>query len=60
VTFHHIKEKTIEDYYGKALMVDFANKRIGGGVLRNGCVQEEILFAIFPEAIVTKLMCTEL
>lgn len=29
-------------------MVDFANKKLGGGVLRNGCVQEEILFAIFP------------
>jgi poly(ADP-ribose) glycohydrolase len=34
-------------------IVDFANKYIGGGVLRNGCVQEEILFAIEPEAIVS-------
>ena len=33
--------------------VDFANKYIGGGVLRGGCVQEEILFAIDPEAIVS-------
>ena len=34
-------------------IVDFANKYIGGGVLKNGCVQEEILFAIEPEAIVS-------
>ena len=33
--------------------VDFANKYIGGGVLNNGCVQEEILFAISPEAVVS-------
>ena len=33
--------------------VDFANKYIGGGVLCNGCVQEEILFAVDPEAVVS-------
>ena len=33
--------------------VDFANQYIGGGVLEGGCVQEEILFAIEPEAIVS-------
>ena len=33
--------------------VDFANKYIGGGVLTGGCVQEEILFCIEPEAIVS-------
>jgi len=33
--------------------VDFANKYIGGGVLRGGSVQEEILFAIDPEATVS-------
>jgi poly(ADP-ribose) glycohydrolase len=32
--------------------VDFANKFIGGGVLEGGCVQEEILFAVEPEAVV--------
>lgn len=31
--------------------VDFANRYIGGGVLRGGCVQEEILFATHPELI---------
>jgi len=33
--------------------IDFANKYIGGGVLNGGNVQEEILFAIEPEAIVS-------
>ena len=35
--------------------VDFANMYIGGGVLEGGNVQEEILFAVHPEAIVS--MC---
>ena len=33
--------------------VDFANKYIGGGALTGGCVQEEILFAVEPEAVVS-------
>ena len=49
--------KIFEDgslFDGKARYgVDFANKYIGGGVLNGGCVQEEILFAINPEAIVS-------
>ena len=32
---------------------DFANQYIGGGVLVGGCVQEEILFAVSPEAIIS-------
>jgi poly(ADP-ribose) glycohydrolase len=39
-------EGTIEDDGGEALQVDFANRYIGGGVLGNGCVQEEIRFLI--------------
>ena len=35
--------------------VDFANKYIGGGALTGGCVQEEILFALEPEAVVSML-----
>ena len=35
--------------------VDFANKYIGGGALSGGCVQEEILFAVDPEATVSML-----
>jgi poly(ADP-ribose) glycohydrolase len=52
-----LKDKTIEDYYAKGIMIDFANKKLGGGVLKNGCVQEEVLFSIFPEAIVSKIIC---
>ena len=39
VSFQLLSERAIEDYCGEAIMVDFANKRLGGGVLRNGCVQ---------------------
>ena len=38
----------IEDYYAQSILVDFANKSIGGGFLNNGAVQEEILFSVFP------------
>jgi hypothetical protein len=38
----------IEDGNEDGVMVDFANKHIGGGVLGHGCVQEEILMTIFP------------
>jgi len=39
------------------VQVNFANKRLGGGVLRLGCVQEEIRFLICPELIVAILLC---
>ena len=42
------------------LQVDFANKYIGGGVLGEGCVQEEIRFLICPELIVSRLITEEL
>lgn len=35
--------------------VDFANKYLGGGVLGNGCVQEEIRFLVCPEMILSRL-----
>lgn len=35
--------------------VDFANRKVGGGVLRDGCVQEEILFVLYPELICARL-----
>ena len=35
--------------------MDFANKFIGGGVLGNGCVQEEIFFLEHPELIASRL-----
>ena len=40
--------------------VDFANKYIGGGTLMGGCVQEEILFASNPEAIIAMLFMEEM
>ena len=48
-------EGRIEDTSETALKVDFANKKIGGGVLSGGCVQEEIYFLICPEMIVSRL-----
>ena len=35
--------------------VHFANKFLGGGVLNEGCVQEEIRFLICPELILMRL-----
>jgi hypothetical protein len=46
---------TIEEASGM-LQLDFANKTIGGGVLRNGCVQEEIRFLICPELIISRVL----
>ncbi|XP_030568773.1 poly(ADP-ribose) glycohydrolase [Drosophila novamexicana] len=46
---------TIEDQGIGLLQVDFANKFLGGGVLGQGCVQEEIRFVICPELLVSKL-----
>ena len=37
--------------------MDFANKWIGGGVLRRGAVQEEIMFSICPELITSMVIC---
>lgn len=46
-----MKEGSIQEAKG-ALQIDFANRFLGGGVLRTGCVQEEITFAIAPEHII--------
>ncbi|XP_066266530.1 uncharacterized protein [Branchiostoma lanceolatum] len=45
----------IEDSGSHTLQVDFANKFIGGGVLTQGRVQEEIRFSICPELIASIL-----
>eukprot|EP00088_Acartia_fossae_P037077 TRINITY_DN3826_c0_g1_i16.p1 TRINITY_DN3826_c0_g1~~TRINITY_DN3826_c0_g1_i16.p1 ORF type:complete len:844 (-),score=158.13 TRINITY_DN3826_c0_g1_i16:70-2601(-) len=42
------------------LQVDFANKKIGGGVLGLGLVQEEIRFTICPELIISRLFTEKL
>lgn len=45
--------------YG-CLQVDFANRMIGGGVVGNGCVQEEIRFLMCPELIIARLFTEKL
>ena len=46
----------IQDGGDGVLMVDFANKYIGGGVLARGMVQEELQFLSYPELIISKLL----
>ncbi|KAI6180275.1 Poly(ADP-ribose) glycohydrolase [Aphelenchoides besseyi] len=41
-----------------AAHVDFANRKIGGGVLWHGTIQEEIRFSIAPEALIGCLLCS--
>ncbi|CAF2384525.1 unnamed protein product [Rotaria sp. Silwood2] len=53
---HLTTDKKIEDING-VLQIDFANKYIVSGVLRGGCVQEEIRFSICPEMLVSLLVC---
>lgn len=55
-----MSDGTIEDNGTGMLQVDFANKYVGGGVLDEGCVQEEIRFLICPELIVSRLITEEL
>ena len=39
-----------------SLQVDFANRRVSGGALEGGCVQEEIRFSVCPELLVARLI----
>lgn len=56
VTPLHITHCGTIEYQGRGLLqVDFANKFLGGGVLGQGCVQEEIRFSICPELLISKL-----
>jgi poly(ADP-ribose) glycohydrolase len=50
-----LRDFAIEKCADVRLQVDFAHKRIGGKVLGNGCVQEEIRFTVWPELIVSCL-----
>ena len=52
--------KIEEGYHQNGIMIDFANAEVGGGFLGNGSAQEEILFSIFTELTVIKLICQEL
>jgi poly(ADP-ribose) glycohydrolase len=40
--------------------VDFANMYLGGGVLENGGLQEEIRFCISPECLVGMMFCSKM
>jgi len=51
-----LAQGTIEDSQAE-LHADFANKYIGGGVLTGGCVQEEILFLVKPECLISLMFC---
>ena len=55
-----IKEKGGIEAVKNGILVDFANKYLGGAVLRKGAVQEEILFLTMPELLVTQFMCEKL
>ena len=57
---HITSEGTIEENGQGMLQVDFANRRVGGGVLGGGCVQEEIRFLLCPELILSRLITEEL
>ena len=51
---------TIEEIDKNVIQADFANKFVGGGVLKKGCVQEEIRFCISPELTVSLLFLEKL
>src|SRR6185437_12671560 len=51
------EEGTIESGGVGMAQVDFANRFIGGGVLRGGCLQEEIRFITCPETLISCLVC---
>lgn len=57
---HVTSHGTIETEGTGMLQVDFASSWIGGGVLGSGLVQEEILFLINPELIVSRLFTEKL
>ncbi|KAL0965189.1 hypothetical protein UPYG_G00277940 [Umbra pygmaea] len=57
---HVTSEGCIEEQGTGMLQVDFACNIIGGGVLGSGLVQEEILFLINPELIVSRLFTEKL
>ncbi|XP_037548526.1 poly(ADP-ribose) glycohydrolase-like [Nematolebias whitei] len=57
---HLTSQGSIEADGTGMLQVDFASSWIGGGVLDSGLVQEEILFLMNPELIVSRLFTEKL
>ncbi|KAL4466126.1 hypothetical protein ABPG74_004363 [Tetrahymena malaccensis] len=53
-----VDDKGIESFEDfECIHCDFANKFLGGGVLRTGCVQEEIMLTVNPEIMAGILFC---
>jgi len=46
-----LKEGLIEDFDKPSIIIDFANKYLGGFLLKGTFTQEDILFGIYPECI---------
>ncbi|TNN07361.1 Poly(ADP-ribose) glycohydrolase isoform 1 [Schistosoma japonicum] len=51
---------SINDAGPNTLQVDFANSYLGGGVLNSGCLQEEIMFVLRPELLISCLFVERL
>ena len=51
------ENRSINDAGSESLHADFANRWIGGGVLKRGSVQEEIMFSICTELLTTIHIC---
>ncbi len=56
----HVKSHGLIENQNEMLQVDFANRFLGGGVLGQGCVQEEIRFVTHPELLVSRLFTQSL
>ncbi|XP_070781013.1 poly(ADP-ribose) glycohydrolase [Enoplosus armatus] len=57
----HVTSRGSIETEGKGMLqVDFASSWLGGGVLGSGLVQEEILFLLNPELIVSRLFTEKL
>lgn len=52
-----IDDKSRMEDQSDSVVVDFANKFIGGGVLTYGTTQEEILFLTHPQSLVSIILC---
>lgn len=58
ITF--VPNKGLQNAPHGSTVVDFANAVVGGSFIGSGALQEESLFACFPELITARLLCEEL
>lgn len=54
------QDNCVEDSGGHTLQVCFASRHLGGGVLEEGCSEEEIRFVTSPELLVVQLLMEDL